>query len=131
MTYEGGSHQSDTGEQVCVDSAMGSCIQASYMNALDAWKDLFDVGGHRVQQFLQFNSMSRYVNGGNLFGSRGAMEGSWPKDAGLMDWKNTSGNECWWTGCELPVPEPSLSGSVTAGLGLLFGFARLRRRRRD
>ncbi len=125
ITYEGGSHASDTNSPACVDAANDPCIADAYVNAMDAWKDLADVDMRRVRQYLQFNLTGRYVNFGNLFGIRGAMEGSWQKEEGLLGWKRTAGNECWWPDCELSVPEPT-SRALWLGLAWLVTLGRHR-----
>jgi len=107
LAYEGGSHQSDSSRQVCVDAVTDPLTRNAYFSALDAWKDHADVAQLNIRQFIAFNSLSAYGIGGSLFGARGHWEGTsnqWPKEDGLLDWKNTAGNECWWPGCAIPAP---------------------------
>lgn len=107
LAYEGGSHQSDSSRQVCVDAVTSPQIRTAYISALNAWKDHADVAQLNIRQFIAFNSLSAYGLGGSLFGARGHWEGDsnqWPKEDGLLDWKNTAGNACWWPNCAIPAP---------------------------
>lgn len=107
MVYEGGSHMNDSGVDGCVEmtTSPDSCIGDVYADALDEWKTLDAT--YNLGEFIFFDQSGRQwaSAGGNLFGHRGSNEMDWPKEAALMSWDNTTGNECWWTDCTLSLSE--------------------------
>ncbi len=98
--YEGGSSSAKNGSQLCADYAFraDSLIRHAYTEALDAWKAL-DTAGYDVRNVMLFNSGSEYTSGRSAFGTRGSMEGAWPKESGILNWVRQSANDCPWTGC--------------------------------
>jgi hypothetical protein len=119
LAYEGGSHQADASRQVCVDAVTDARLREAYLDALDLWKDHADVGGHPIRSFVAFNSLSDYGLGGSLFGARGSWAGErsvWPKEAGLLDWAEAPGNQCWWPGCAIPPPAGTSVGECADGV---------------
>jgi len=133
LIYEGGSSLSDQSSPACADLTidMNSCLIDVYQTALDTWRDLDINGGYSLNEYIFFDQsgMQALNAPGNLFGHRGSNEGEWPKEAALLDWDDTPGNECWWTNCELEtVPEPGMTIQLITGLFVLalFAFARMR-----
>jgi hypothetical protein len=109
LSYEGGSHASESSSAVCAAAVTDSRVRDVYMTALDAWKDHADLAGRNIRQYIQFDSISPYDS--NLFGARGSWHGptsDWPKEAGLLDWAAAPGNACWWPGCTLPTPNEAI-----------------------
>ena len=94
IAYEAGSHASDTTSAVCRDAAStdDNCMETQlYPADLDAW-----MAHPRTHYRIEFGVNGRYVNLGLLFGLRGSMEGSYPKDDALQKWHGE--NKCWWGG---------------------------------
>lgn len=133
MIYEGGSHLDDQNSQSCVDLTIdaNSCLVDVYQSALDDWRDLDIVAGYNLADYIFFDQSGRQAlnASGNLFGHRGSNEGIWPKETALLEWDDTPGNECWWSDCAIPIPEPGRTASMTVSLLTVMGVSWIRRRR--
>lgn len=117
---------------ICLAVQVDTCMTTQYQDALDKYKDHFDINSVPVRTFVSFNSHSTYEGNSDAtlssFGNRGSWVGDetfWPKEQGLVDW--SASNDCWWNSgeCQLrgaasdppPVPQdPGFDGgSITGG----------------
>jgi hypothetical protein len=125
MAYEGGSStESGPASTACVDMAVqaDSCVRAVYGQALDDWKTLN--GTVNIAEWIFHQQGSPLVTDasfGSIFGHRGADEGGWPKESGIVEWDNIAANACWWPGCAIPefvppVPPTEVGDGFTGGV---------------
>ena len=113
LTYEAGSHQSDSKSQLCVDSASAPCIRSTYLRALDAWKAIAVEGGYGVRHFLQFHAMSRYARGGQSLRCEGGDGGTLAEGVGAPRLEEHARQRVLVA--RLPAPAPECRPSPEAG----------------